>query len=163
MNAEKPLEERFPTFIMRSLQSQSHAVWDCKYHVVIVPKYRKKVLYGNVRVQIGKILRELAKQKECEILEGGAPPDHMHFVISIPPKYSVAYMMGFLKGKSAIKAHNTFCKKHRVIAQKSLWARGYFVSTVGIDEDTIRAYVKNQIEEDRSEDRNPKLDLSRDE
>ena len=121
------------------------------------------MLYGNVRVQIGKILRELAKQKECEILEGGAPPDHIHFVISIPPKYSIAYMMGFLKGKSAIKAHNTFCKRKKVITQKSLWARGYFVSTVGIDEETIREYVKNQLEEDRMEDRNPKLELSWDE
>ena len=147
-------------FIMRSLQSQSHAVYDCKYHIVIVPKYRKKILYGNVRVLIGIMLKELAKQTECEILEGGAPPDHIHFLISIPPKYSVAYIVGFLKGKSAIKAHNTFCKKSRVIAQKSLWARGYFVNTVGADEETIRKYVQNQIEEDRRQDGDPKLDLS---
>lgn len=148
---------------MRSLESQSHAVWDCKYHIVIVPKYRKKILYGKVRVLIGRMLRELAKQKECEILEGGAPPDHMHFLISIPPKYSVAYIVGFLKGKSAIKAHNTFCKQHRVIARKSLWTRGYFVTTVGADEETIRKYVQNQLEEDKLDDGNPKLDLSWDE
>ena len=147
-------------FIMRSLQSQTHARWECKYHIVIVPKYRKKVLYGHVRVQIGKILRELAQQKQCAILEGGAPPDHMHFVISIPPKYSVAHIVGFLKGKSAIKAHNTFAKHRRTIAQKSFWARGYFVSTVGIDEETIKEYVKNQEEEDRALDNDPQLDLN---
>jgi putative transposase len=147
-------------FIMRSFQSQNHAVWNCQYHIVIVPKYRKKVLYGHTRTHIGKMLRELAKQKECEILEGGVPPDHIHFLISIPPKYSVAYIVGFLKGKSAIKSHNTFCKKNRVIAQKSLWARGYFVSTVGLDEETVRKYVRNQLEEDRIQDHNPRLDLS---
>jgi len=106
------------------------------------------------------MIRELAPQKESEILEGGATSDHMHFLIRIPPKYSVAHIMGFLKGKSAIKAHNTFCKHRRVIAQKSFWARGYFVSTVGVDEETIRKYVRNQSDQDRLYDNDPKLDLS---
>ena len=134
--------------MMSSFESQSHVVWDCKYHVVIVPKYRKKVLYAPVRVQIGKIIRELAKQKEVEILEATACPDHMHMVMRIPPKHSVAYIMGFLKGKSAIKIHNTFSKK-RAVTQKSFWARGYCVSTVGIDEQTIRKYVQDQWKNDQ--------------
>lgn len=145
---------------MRSLQSQTHARWDCKYHIVIVPKYRKKILYGQVRVQVGKIIRELALQKECEIIEGGAPPDHIHFLIAIPPKYSVAHVMGFLKGKAAIKIHNIYTKRRHATSQKSFWARGYFVSTVGIDEETIKEYVRNQEEEDRALDNNPKLDLN---
>lgn len=145
---------------MRSFISSSHTSWDCKYHVVIVPKYRKKILFGQVRILIGKMIRELAPRKECEILEGGATPDHMHFLIRIPPKYSIAHIMGFLKGKSAIQAHHVFGKRRRVIAQKSFWARGYFVSTVGIDEDTIRAYVKNQSDQDRLYDNDPKLDLT---
>ena len=156
----RALEGALPLSIMRSFTSASHTVWDCKYHVVIVPKYRKRVLYGQVRTQIGKMIRELALQKESEILEGGTTPDHMHFVMRIPPKYSVAHVMGFLKGKSVIKAHNTFSKKRRVIAQKSFWARGYFVSTVGVDEETIRKYVRNQSEQDRLYDHDPKLDLS---
>jgi len=133
---------------MRSFTTEDHVVWDCKYHVVIVPKYRKKVLYGPVRVQIGKIIRELAKQKEIEVLEGNACPDHMHMVLRIPPKHSIAYAMGFLKGKSAIRAHNTFARK-RALTQKNFWSRGYFVSTVGIDEDTIRKYVQDQWKNDQ--------------
>lgn len=142
---------------MRSFESQSHVVWDCKYHVVIVPKYRKHKLYGPVRVQIGKIIRELAKQKEVEVLEGNACPDHMHMVLKIPPKHSVAYVMGFLKGKSAIKAHNIFSRK-RAVTQKSFWSRGYFVHTVGVDEDTIRKYVQDQWKNDQFFD-GPELDL----
>lgn len=134
---------------MRFFKAQSHVVWDCKYHIVIVPKYRKKILYGQVRTQIGKMIRALATRKESEILEGGATPDHMHFLISIPPKYSVAHVMGFLKGKSAIEAHNTFSKKRRSICEKSFWSRGYFVSTIGIDEDTIKKYIQNQWKNDQ--------------
>lgn len=133
---------------MRSFESQSHVVWDCKYHVVIVPKYRKKILYGSVRVQIGKIIRELAKQKEVEVLEGNACPDHIHLVLKIPPKHSVAYIMGFLKGKSAIRAHNVFSRK-RALTQKCFWSRGYFVNTVGVDEDIIRKYVQDQWKNDQ--------------
>lgn len=124
-------------------------MWDCKYHIVIVPKYRKKVLFGPIRTQIGTMLRALAKQKESDILEGHALPDHIHLVISIPPKYSVAHLVGFLKGKSAIKMHNVFSPRRRSVAQKSFWSRGYLVSTVGIDEDTIRKYVQDQWKDDR--------------
>lgn len=132
-------------------------MWDCKYHIVIVPKYRKKVLYGTARVEIGTIIRELAKQKEVEVIEGTACPDHMHMILSIPPKHSVAYIMGFLKGKSAIRAHNTFARK-RSVSQKSFWSMGYFVSTVGIDEDIIRKYVQDQWKNDQFFD-GPELDL----
>lgn len=144
---------------MRSFTASSHTKWECQYHIIIVPKYRKKVLFGQVRVHIGRMIRDLAGQKESEILEGGATPDHMHFLIRIPPKYSVAHIVGFLKGKSAIKAYNTFGKRRRVIAQKSFWARGYFVSTVGVDEDVIREYVRKQSEQDKMEDHNPTLEL----
>jgi putative transposase len=133
---------------MRSFTAEDHVVWDCKYHVVIVPKYRKKVLFGPVRVQIGKIIRELAQQKEIEVLEGNACPDHMHMVLRIPPKHSVSYVMGFLKGKSAIRVHNVFARK-RALTQKSFWSRGYFVNTVGVDEEVIRKYVQDQWKNDQ--------------
>ena len=142
---------------MSSFESQSHVVWDCTYHVVIVPKYRKKMLYGPIRVQIGKILRELAKQIEVQVLEGNACPDHIHLVLKIPPKHSVAYVMGFLKGKSAIKIHNTFSRK-RLLTQKSFWSRGYFVNTVGVDKDTILKYVQDQWKNDQFFD-GPEMDL----
>ena len=105
-------------------------------------------MYGPVRVQIGKIIRELAKQKEVEVLEGNACSDHMHMVLKIPPKHSVASIMGFLKGKSAIRAHNMFSRK-RAVTQKNFWSRGYFVNTVGIDEDIIRKYVQDQWKNDK--------------
>ena len=133
---------------MRSFESQSHVKWYCKYHIIIVPKYRKKLLFGSARVQIGRILRELAKQKECEIIEGHALADHIHMVISIPPKYSVAHVIGFLKGKSAIRAHNLFSKK-RLIVQKTFWSRGYCVSTVGLDEEEVKKYVREQWKHDQ--------------
>lgn len=143
---------------MRSFKAQSHTLWDCKYHIVILPKYRRKILYGHTRVYIGKIIRELAKQIEVEVIEGNACVDHMHLVLSIPPKHSVSYVMGFLKGKSAIRAHNQFSRK-RPVAQKHFWSRGYCVSTVGIDEDIIRKYVQDQWKNDQLFD-GPQLDLS---
>ena len=115
------------------------------------------MLYGPVRVQIGKILRDLAKQIEVQVLEGTACPDHIHCVLKIPPKHSVAYVMGFLKGKSAIKVHNTFSRK-RTLTQKSFWSRGYFVNTVGVDKETILKYVRDQWKNDQFFD-GPELDL----
>ncbi len=142
---------------MSSFESQSHVVWDCTYHVVIVPKYRKKILYGPIRVQIGKILRDLTKQIEVQVVEGTACPDHIHLVLKIPPKHSVAYTMGFLKRKSAIKVHNTFSKK-KPLSQKSFWSRGYFVNTVGVDKETILKYVRDQWKNDQFFD-GPEMDL----
>ena len=128
---------------MHDWQSMSHVRWDCKYHVVIVPKYRKKLLFGKLRHQIGPILRELCRQKGIELLEGHVMPDHVHMCLSIPPKYSVAYTIGFLKGKSAIRVHRQYERSERVYG-KHFWARGYCVSTVGLDEKVIRAYIQQQ-------------------
>jgi putative transposase len=133
-------------------QSLSHAMWECKYHVVIVPKYRKKILYGQIRQRAGQILRSLAKQKDVEILEGFVCTDHVHMVLSIPPKYSVAMILGFLKGKSAIRIHQEFAKYYKNYHGKHFWSRGYCVSTVGLNEQKIKEYVRNQEKSDRAEE-----------
>ena len=135
---------------MSILKTQEHVLWDCIYHVVIVPKYRKKILYLHTRKEIGAIIRTLAKRKGIEIIEGNAQVDHIHMVISIPPKFSVANTMGFIKGKSAILLHNQFGKRNRNIMQKSFWSRGYFVRTIGIDEETVKNYVRNQWKKDQT-------------
>ena len=119
-------------------RSQVHVRWDCKYHVVILPKYRQKVFYGKFRRQVGEILRELCRQKEVELIEGNAVPDHVHMLLSVPPKYSIAYTIGFLKGKSAIRIHRQLMKTKGTMFGRSFWARGYCVSTVGLDEAMIR-------------------------
>ena len=127
-------------------QSLSHSKWDCKYHIVFIPKGRKKVLFGNIRRELGKILHELARQKESEILEGHAMPDHVHMLVAIPPKYAVAHVIGFMKGKSAIAIARKYQGKERNYTGEHFWARGYAVSTAGFEVDTIRAYIKNQEE-----------------
>lgn len=144
---------------MDIFDTQSHVAWDCIYHVVIVPKYRKRILYGPVRKRIGEIIKALAKQKGIEIVKGNACPDHIHMVLSIPPKYSVAHVMGFLKGKSAIKVHGEFGKRKMLLIQKSFWSRGYFVRTVGIDAEVVKRYVENQWKKDQFID-GPELDLA---
>jgi putative transposase len=118
-------------------QSLSHSKWDCKYHVVFVPKRRRQVLFGKTRRQLGEIFHALARQKECEILEGHLLPDHVHMCMAIPPKHPVASVIGFLKGKSAI-AIARLCGKERNFSGEHLWARGYAVSTVGFDINEIR-------------------------
>ena len=132
----------------QKLDTQSHVVWDCIYHVIIVPKYRKKVLYGAIKKELREILHQLSKQKGIEITEGHICPDHVHMVISIPPKFSISSMLGFLKGKSAIRLHQMFSKK-RPVVQKSFWSRGYFVRTVGIDREIAEEYVRNQWKKDK--------------
>ena len=122
---------------MHEWQSLSHVRWDCKYHVVIIPKYRRKVFYGRLRRQIGTILRELCRQRGVEMLEGHAMPDHIHMCLSIPPKYSVAFVFGFLKGKSAVRIHRELLHERRM-SGLSFWASGYCVSTVGLDETRVR-------------------------
>ncbi len=112
---------------MHEWKSSAHTKWDCKYHVVFVPKYRKKVFFGKMRTRIGKILRELCEQKGVEILEGHAMPDHIHLCLSIPPKYSVAYTVGYLKGKSAIRIHRELMKERRMTGLH-FWAKGYCIS-----------------------------------
>jgi putative transposase len=114
-----------------SFQSMSHSKWDCKYHVVFIPKRRCKAMFGNLRKQLGAIFHELARQKECQIIEGHLMPDHGHMCISIPPKYAVASVIGFIKGKSAIAIARQFTGRERNYTGEHFWARGYCVSTVG--------------------------------
>ncbi len=140
---------------MHDWQSLSHVRWDCKYHVVIVPKYRQKRLYGKFRRRVGEIIRDLCRQRKIEILEGHLMPDHIHMCLEIPPKYSVAHTLGFLKGKSAVRIHRTVLKAKRATGLH-FWARGYCVSTVGLDEETIRQYIRHQ---ERSEQQQLELDL----
>ena len=127
---------------MHEWQSQSHVKWECKYHVVIVPKYRKKLLFGKLRNQVGPILKELCRQKGAEVIEGHVMPDHVHMCLSIPPKHSVAFVIGFLKGKSAVRIHRQLGEKR--VHGMHFWSVGYCVSTVGLDEKTIREYIQQQ-------------------
>ena len=128
---------------MHDWESLSHVRWECKYHVIIIPKYRRKVFYGRLRRQIGAILRELCRQKGVEVLEGHSMPDHIHMCLSIPPKYSVAHTIGFLKGKSAVRIHRELLRERRMTGLH-FWATGYCVSTVGLDEDRVRQYIRQQ-------------------
>ena len=129
--------------------SLNHSVWECKYHVVFVPKYRKKALYGELRQRLKDVFRTLATQRESQILEGHLMADHVHMLISIPPKYSVAQVIGYIKGKSAIHVARTFLDRPRNYVGQHFWARGYFVSTVGRDETAIREYIQRQEIEDQ--------------
>lgn len=130
-------------------QSLAHSKWNCKYHVIFVPKNRKKVLFGKIREDLKKILHELSGQKDCRIIEGSLSADHVHMCIEIPPKYAVASVIGFLKGKSAIAIARTIQNKERNYNGVHFWARGYAVSTVGFDEDIIKNYIKEQNDNDR--------------
>ena len=137
---------------MEDTKSLCHSSWDCKYHIVWIPKYRRKAMFGNIRKQLGEIFRELAKQKECQIVEGHIAVDHVHMCISIPPKYAVAQVVGFIKGKSAIYIARNFGGRQRNYLGENFWARGYYVSTVGRDEEVIKAYIRNQEAEDQKLD-----------
>ena len=132
---------------MQDWESLSHVRWECKYHVVFIPKYRKKVLYGQLKRRVGEILRSLAKQREVEILEGHVMPDHVHMCLTIPPKYSVAHVIGFLKGKSAVRIHRLTGSQR--VTGLHFWARGYYVSTVGLDEEAVKKYIREQETVDR--------------
>ena len=140
---------------MHDWQSLSHVRWDCKYHVVIVPKYRKKVIYGKIKSKIGPILRELCQQRGISLLEGHTMPEHIHMCLSVPPKFSIAHTIGFLKGKSAILIHRQILNERRMTGL-SFWSIGYCVSTVGLDEETIRQYIRDQ---DQLESGQGELDL----
>lgn len=129
---------------MSDYKSLSHSKWDCKYHLVFIPKCRRKKLYGEIRKYLGKIFHELAQQRECKILEGHMVQDHVHMMIEIPPKYSVAEVVGYIKGKSAIAVARQFGGRQRSFNGERLWARGYAVSTVGFNETQIRSYIQNQ-------------------
>ena len=134
---------------MNDPQSLAHTKWECKYHVVWIPKYRKKKLFEGLRKELGPVLRELARHRESEILEGRMMLDHVHMLIAIPPKYAVSQVVGYLKGKSAIYIARNYGGRQKNFTGEHFWARGYFVSTVGIEEGVIRQYIKQQEEEDR--------------
>ena len=134
---------------MEDYRSLSHTKWQCKYHVIFIPKYRRKRLYGVVKRELGDVFDRLASQKECIIEEGHVMPDHVHMLISIPPKLAVSSVVGYIKGKSAIHVARHFLKRERNYAGQRLWARGYFVDTVGRDTEAIRRYIQKQDAEDR--------------
>ena len=134
---------------MDDAESLSHTRWECKYHVVFIPKYRRKTLYFELRRHLGEVFRKLAERKESEIEEGHLLPDHVHMLIAIPPKYSVSQVIGFIKGKSAIHLARVYGERKKNYAGQHFWARGFFVSTVGRDEQAIREYINKQEEEDK--------------
>ena len=134
---------------MEDYQRLSHAKWSCKHHVVFMPKYRRKVLYGAVKTELGRVFHRLAQQKGCRILEGHMMRDHVHMLLGVPPKLAVSSVVGYLKGKSAIHVARHFLKRGRNYAGRRLWARGFFVDTVGSNEEVIRNCIREQESEDR--------------
>jgi putative transposase len=130
----------------------AHTKWECKYHVVWIPKCRKRVMYGKLRLEIGRILRKLSEYKQVEVVEGKACSDHIHMLLSIPPKYSVSEIVGYLKGKSAIMIFERFTSLRQNFRGHHFWARGYYVNTVGFNEGDIRKYIRDQEENDRLEE-----------
>ena len=134
---------------MDEYESLSHTKWECKYHIIFIPKYQRKALYGQLRRHLGEVIRKLAEQKESRVEEGHLMPDHVHMMIAIPPKYAVSQVVGFIKGKSAIYLARNYGERSRNFVGQHFWARGYFVSTVGRDEEIIREYIRHQEEEDK--------------
>ena len=133
--------------------SLAHTKWLCKYHIVFAPKYRRKVIYNQIRKDIGEILRELCRYKGVELLEGHMMPDHIHMMVSIPPKYSVSSVMGYLKGKSALMIFERHANLKYKYGNRHFWCEGYYVSTVGLNEETIRKYIREQEQRDQAMDR----------
>ena len=134
---------------MNNTECLSHSRWECKYHVVWIPKCRKKTLYGQLRKNLGEVLHELARQKESKVLEGHLQPDHVHILIAIPPKYAVSQVVGYMKGKSAIHIARNYLGQKKNYTGMHFWARGYFVSTVATYEEVVRAYIREQEKEDQ--------------
>ena len=132
-----------------TMKSLAHSRWDCKYHVVFIPKYRRKAIYGEVRQMLGEIFHELARQKECRIIEGHLRADHVHMCIEIPPKHAVASVIGFLKGKSALALTRRVQEKERNFVGDHFWARGYAVSTVGFELEGVKKYIREQEQADK--------------
>lgn len=134
------------------INSLSHSKWRCQYHIVFAPKYRRQVIYGKIKVDIGKILRKLCEQKGVEIIEANLCPDHIHMLISIPPKYSVAQVVGYLKGKSSLMIFDRHANLKYKYGNRHFWCRGYYVDTVGRNKKAIAEYIKNQLQEDIADD-----------
>jgi len=134
------------------INSLAHTKWECKYHIVFAPKYRRQIIYGNIKADIGQMLRKLCDYKGIEIIEAEACKDHIHMLISIPPKYSVAQIMGYLKGKSSLMIFEKYANLKYKYGNRHFWCRGYYVSTVGANKKAIQEYIKNQLQEDCSDD-----------
>ena len=132
--------------------SLSHTKWKCKYHIVFAPKYRRQIIYGKIKGDIGQMLRKLCEYKGIEILEAEACKDHIHMLVSIPPKYSVAQIMGYLKGKSSLMIFEKYANLKYKYGNRHFWCRGYYVSTVGANKKAIQEYIRNQLQEDYSDD-----------
>lgn len=137
---------------MNDISSLSHSKWRCKYHVVFAPKYRRQVIYGEIKADVGKILRKLCEQKNVEVLEAEACPDHIHMLVSIPPNLSVAQFMGYMKGKSSLMIFDRHANLKYKYGNRHFWCRGYYVDTVGKNEKAISEYIKNQLQADIMED-----------
>ena len=127
----------------------AHTTWECKYHVVFVPKYRRQIVYGKLKIEIGKILRTLCERKGVEIIEAEACPDHIHMLLNIPPKYSVSEFMGYLKGKSSLMIFDRFANLKYRYGNQQFWCRGYYVTTVGRNKKVVEEYIRNQLQEDK--------------
>ena len=136
----------------KDIESLQHTTWRCQYHVVFAPKYRRMVIYGQIKKDIGQILRKLCKQKGVEIIEAQACPDHIHMLLSIPPKYSVSQIMGYLKGKSSLMIFDRHANLKYKYGDRHFWARGYYVDTVGRNKKQIQEYIKRQLETDQIAD-----------
>ena len=134
---------------MDKIESLSHSKWECKYHIVFIPKCRRRTLYGQLRQHLGEVFHELARHKDSRIEEGHLMADHVHMLISIPPKHAVSQVVGYIKGKSAIHVARIYGERKRNFGGQHFWARGYFVTTVGRDEGVIRAYIRHQEKEDQ--------------
>ena len=134
---------------MQIEESLKHTKWECKYHVVFIPKYRRKALYQQLRKHLGEVFRELCRQRECVVLEGHLMVDHIHMLVSVPPKYSVSQVLGYIKGKSAIHIARTYEGRKRNYVGMHFWARGYWVSRVGRDEQAVRKYIQEQEKQDQ--------------
>ena len=132
--------------------SLAHTRWNCKYHIVFAPKYRRQAIYGQIKADIGSVIRKLCEYKGVEILEAEACPDHIHMLVSIPPKYSVSQFMGYLKGKSSLMIFDRHANLKYKYGNRNFWAKGYFVSTVGLNAEIVKEYIKNQEKEDMMED-----------
>jgi len=132
-----------------SYETLKHTTWECKYHVVFIPKCRRKALFAQLRRDLGPVFRSLAEQKECTVEEGHLMPDHVHMLLSVPPKYAVSQVMGFIKGKSAIHIARVYAGRRRNFVGQHFWARGYWVSTVGKNEAAVRRYIQEQEKEDQ--------------
>ena len=132
--------------------SLAHTQWECKYHIVFAPKYRRQIIYGKIRQDIGQMIRKLCEYKGVEIIEAEACKDHIHMLVSIPPKFSVAQIMGYLKGKSSLMIFEKYANLKYKYGNRHFWCRGYYVSTVGANKKAIQEYIKNQLQEDYSDD-----------